>query len=63
MGQEVYGGGQIYSEAVTALYYLNDRYNLTWLTLLVYGMTIAGFVGTVLYKSVRTFWRESVLER
>ena len=63
MGQEVYGGGQIYSEAVTALYYLNDRYNLTWLTLLVYGMTIAGFVGTVLYKPVRTFWRESVLER
>ena len=48
---------------MTALYYLNDRYNLTWLTLLVYGMTIAGFVGTVLYKSVRTFWRESVLER
>ena len=63
MGQDVYGGGQIYSEAVTALYYLNDRYNLTWLTLLVYGMTIAGFVGTVLYKPVRTFWRESVLGR
>lgn len=63
MGQDVYGGGQIYSEAVTALYYLNDRYNLTWLTLLVHGLTIAGFVGTVLYKSVRTFWRESVLGR
>ena len=61
MGQAVYGGGQIYSEAVTALYYLNDRYNLTWLTLLVYGMTVAGFVGTVLYEPVRRFWRESVL--
>ena len=57
----VYGGGQIYSEAVTALYYLNDRYNLTWLTLLVYGMTIAGFVGTVLYKPVREFLRGEVL--
>ena len=57
----VYGGGQVYSEAVTALYYLNDRYNLTWLTLLVYGMTIAGFVGTVLYKPVREFLRGEVL--
>lgn len=62
MGKEaIYGGGQVYSEAVTALYYLNDRYNLTWLTLLVYGMTIAGFVGTVLYKPVREFLRGEVL--
>ena len=62
MGKAViYGGGQVYSEAVTALYYLNDRYNLTWLTLLVYGMTIAGFVGTVLYKPVREFLRGEVL--
>ena len=61
MGQEVYGGGQIYSEAVTALYYLNDRYNLTWLTLLVHGLTIAGFAGTVLYEPVRRFWKQQVL--
>lgn len=63
MGQRGHGegGGQVYSEAVTALYYLNDRYNLTWLTLLVYGMTIAGFVGTVLYKPVREFLRGEVL--
>ena len=43
------------------LYYLNERYNLTWLTLLVYGLTIAGFVGTVLYESVRRFWKQQVL--
>lgn len=61
MGKEAIYGGQVYSEAVTALYYLNDRYNLTWLTLLVYGMTIAGFVGTVLYKPVREFLRGEVL--
>ena len=47
--------------AATALYYLNERYNLTWLTLLVYGLTIAGFVGTVLYESVRRFWKQQVL--
>ena len=61
MGQGAYGGGQIYAQAATAMYYLNERYNLTWLTLLVYGMTVAGFVGTVLYEPVRRFWRESVL--
>lgn len=61
MGQGDYGAGQIYAQAATALYYLNERYNLTWLTLLVYGLTVAGFVGTVLYEPVRRFWRESVL--
>lgn len=58
----VYGGGQVYSEAATALYYLNEGYNLTWLTLLVHGMTIAGFVGTVFYKPVRRFWYEEVVD-
>lgn len=61
MGQGDYGAGQIYAQAATALYYLNERYTLTWLTLLVYGLTVAGFVGTVLYEPVRRFWRESVL--
>ena len=61
MGQGAYGGGQIYAQAATALYYLNERYNLTWLTLLVYGMTVAGFMGTVLYEPVRRFWKQQVL--
>ena len=61
MGQGDYGAGQIYAQAATALYYLNERYNLTWLTLLVYGLTVAGFVGTVLYEPVRRFWKQQVL--
>ena len=43
---------------VTGIRALMARYDIVWLVALLWGMFIAGFVGTVLYDPVRKFWYE-----
>lgn len=41
---------------------LTARYDVAWLVALLWGVFIAGFVGTVLYEQVRRFWYREVLD-
>lgn len=41
---------------------LMARCDIGWLVFLLWGMFIAGLVGTVLYEQVRRFWYREVLD-
>ena len=46
---------------VTGIRALMARYDILWLVALLWGMFIAGFVGTVLYEQARRFWYREVV--